>query len=57
MKPMNKSQRENSWEKEWDKLFDEFVVSRGDVLLHTQLAGLVRRKKRAFVEVSSSADE
>lgn len=57
MKPMNKSQQVNSWEKEWDKLFDEFVVSRGDILLHTQLAGLVRRKKRAFVEVSSSGGD
>jgi deoxyribodipyrimidine photolyase-related protein len=34
------------WETIWDKKFDDFVVSRGNVLLHTQLAGIVRRKRK-----------
>ena len=41
---------EKGWEEKWDKKFDEFVVSRGDVLLHTQLAGIVRRK-RTFADL------
>jgi deoxyribodipyrimidine photolyase-related protein len=34
------------WASKWDKLFDDFVVSRAEVLLHTQLAGIVRRKRK-----------
>jgi deoxyribodipyrimidine photolyase-related protein len=37
---------DKGWEAKWDKKFDDFVVSRGDVLLHTQLAGIVRRKRK-----------
>jgi deoxyribodipyrimidine photolyase-related protein len=35
-----------SWASKWDKVFDDFVVSRGEILLHTQLAGIVRRKRK-----------
>jgi len=34
------------WAAKWDKIFDDFVVSRAEVLLHTQLAGFVRRKRK-----------
>jgi len=34
------------WAAKWDAIFDDFVVSRSDVLLHTQLAGIVRRKRK-----------
>jgi deoxyribodipyrimidine photolyase-like uncharacterized protein len=47
---------DSAWEKRWDKLFDDFVITRGDVLIHTQLAGLVRRK-RSFVELSDDEHE
>lgn len=44
------------WSKKWDKIFDDFVVSRGDVLLHTQLAGIVRRK-RSLREMQNANDD
>ena len=39
---------DSSWIPKWDGLFDKFLVSRADVLEHTQLAGLVRRKRKAI---------
>ena len=39
---------DESWIAKWDKLFDHFLVSRADVLEHTQLAGIVRRKRKAI---------
>lgn len=44
------------WSARWDKIFDDFVVSRGEVLLHTQLAGIVR-KKRKLRDLDASDEE
>jgi deoxyribodipyrimidine photolyase-related protein len=40
------------WAAKWDTIFDHFVVTRANVLLHTQLAGIVRRKRK-LLEIDS----
>jgi deoxyribodipyrimidine photolyase-related protein len=42
------------WAAKWDSIFDKFVISRANVLLHTQLAGIVRRKRK-LIDVDSDA--
>ena len=56
IKRMVRMQAANTaWEKRWDELFNNFIETRGEVLLHTQLAGLVRRRKRQFIEINESS--
>ena len=43
---VNMSSGDKKWHAQWDKLFDNFVVDHAEVLLHTQLAGIVRRKRK-----------